>query len=69
VLLPNNHAEAGRVSLYEGYFYFTGFADHSQGVQADNGAEEEASGARWETQHHIRERDQIFPTTRGQTKR
>jgi len=30
--------------------------------------EEEASGACRETQHHIRKRDQSFPTTRGQAK-
>jgi len=68
-LLPKHHAEAGRVSLYEGYFYFTGFASPSQGVETGNGAEEEeASGACWETQHHIRKRDQSFPTASGQAK-
>jgi len=69
VLLPKHHAEAGRVSLYEGYFYFTGFAGPSQGVEAGSGAEEEeGSGACWGTQHHIGKQDQSFPTTRGQAK-
>jgi len=69
VLLPKHHAEAGRVSLYEGYLYFTGFAGPSQRVEAGNGAEEEeASGAFWKMQHHIRKRDQSFSTTRGQAK-
>jgi hypothetical protein len=64
--MPNHHTEAGRVSLYEGYFYFTGFAGPSQGVEGGNGAgEEEANGACWETQHHIRKQDQSFPTARG----
>ena len=67
MLLPKHHAEAGRVSLYEGYFHCTGFAGTSLGVEAGNGAEEEASGACWETQRHIRKGDQSFPTTRGQT--
>jgi len=63
VFLPKHHAGEGRVSLYEGYFYFTGFVGTSQGVEAHNGAEEEeASGACWETQHHIWKRDQSFPT-------
>jgi len=43
VLLPKHHAQAGRVSLYEGYFYFTGFAGPSQGFEEGNGAEEEKS--------------------------
>jgi len=46
VPLPKHHAEKGRVSLYKGYFYFTGFASPSQGFEASNGVkEEEASGA------------------------
>jgi len=68
MLLPKHHAELGRVSLYESHFYFTGFAGPSQGGEAGNGADEEASGASWETQHHIRKRDQNFPTPRGQAK-
>jgi hypothetical protein len=69
VLLPKQHAEAGRVSLYEGYFYFTGFAEPSKGVEIVNGAEEEeASGACWETQYHIRKPEQSFQITRGQAK-
>ena len=68
MLLLKHHAAAGRVSLYEGYFYFTGFASPSQGVEAGNDAEEEvASVACWETQD-IRNRDQSFPTPRGQAK-
>ena len=44
--LPKHHAEAGPVSLYEGYFYFAGFAGPPQGVEAGNGEEEEeANGA------------------------
>ena len=66
MLLLKHHAEAGRVSLYEGYFYFTGFASPSQGVEAKNGMEEEeVSSACWKMQHHIRKRDQSFPATRG----
>ena len=66
MLLPKHHAEAGRVSLYEDYFYYAGFAGRCQGVEAGNDAEgEEASGACWETQHHIRKRYQSFPTARG----
>ena len=66
VCLLKHHAEAGRVSLYKGYFYFTGFAGPSQGAAAGNDAEdEEASGACWERQHHIRKLDQSFPTARG----
>ena len=69
VPLPKHHAEAGRVSLYEGFLYFIVFAGPSQGVEASNGADvEEASGACWKTQHHIRKRDQRFPTARGQAK-
>jgi len=69
VPLPKYHAEAGRVNLYEGYFYFAGFSGPPQGVEAGNGEkEEEASGACWETQHHIRKRDQSFPTACGQVK-
>ena len=65
--LPKRHAEAGQVSLCEGYFYFTGFTGPSQGVEAVHGAEEEeASGACWEAYHHIRKWDQSFPTARGQ---
>ena len=65
--LWKSHAEVGRASLYEGYFYFTGFADPSQGIEAGHGAEEEeVSGACWEAQHHIRKRDQSLPTARGQ---
>jgi len=60
VLLLKHHAETGRVSLYEGYFYFTRFAGPSQGVEVGNGAEKEASGACWETQHHNRKRDQSY---------
>ena len=68
MLLPKHHAEGGRVSLYEGYFYFTGFASPSQGVEFSNGAEEEeASGACWEMQH-IRKQDQSFPTAHRQAK-
>jgi hypothetical protein len=69
VLLPKHQAETGRVSLYEGYFYFTGFAGPSQEVEAGNGAEEEeASGACWETQHHIRKRHQSFQQLAGKRK-
>ena len=69
MLLPKHHAETGRVSLYKGYFYFTGFAGPSQGVEAGNGAEEEeGNGACWEKQHNIRKRDQSFPTARRQAK-
>jgi len=58
---------AGRVSLYEGYFYFTVFSDPYQGVEAGHGAaEEEACGGCWEAQHHTRKRDQSFPIARGQ---
>ena len=47
--LPKRNAEEGRVSLYEGHFYFRGFACSSQGVEAGHGAKEkEASGAPWE---------------------
>ena len=67
--LPKNNAEAGRVRLYCGHFYFTAFTCTSQGAEAGNGAEEkEANGACWETQHHIRKRNQSFPTPRGQAK-
>ena len=66
--LPKHHAEAGSVRLYEGYFYLTGFAGPPQGVEACNGEEEEASGACWGSQHHIRKRDQLFPTARKQAK-
>ena len=45
VCLPKHHAEAGRVSLYDGYFYFTGFAGSSRGTAAGSDMEEEASGA------------------------
>jgi hypothetical protein len=38
VTLLKRHAEAGRVSLYEGYFYFTGFTGPSQVVEAGCGA-------------------------------
>jgi len=37
-------------------------------ISSHSPEEEEASGACWETQHHIRQRDQSFPTTRGQAK-
>jgi len=36
-------------SLYKGYFYFIGFANPSQGAEAANGVENEASGACWVT--------------------
>jgi len=44
VLLPKFHSEAGRVNLYEDYFYLKGFTAPSQGVKSGNGAEEEVSG-------------------------
>jgi len=67
VLLPKHYAEEGRVSLYKGYSYFTGFVGNSQRVEAGNGAEEEeANCACWETQHHTWKWDQSFPATRGQ---
>jgi len=48
VPLPKHHDEAGRVSLYEGHLYFAGFAGPPQGVEANNGEEEEeASGVCW----------------------
>jgi len=68
MLLPKNRAEVRRVSLYEDNFYFRGFAGTSQGFEAGNGAEEEASGACWEKWHHLRKRDQSFPIARGQAK-
>ena len=39
--LPKRHYEAGRVRVYEGYFYFTCFAGPSQGFEDGNGSEEE----------------------------
>ena len=68
VCLPKHHAEAGRVSLYEGYFCFTGFASPSQGAKAGHGLEKEASSACRETQHHIGKRVQSFLTAHGQAK-
>jgi len=57
VLLPTQHAEAGRVSLYEGYFYFTAGAGPPQGVEVGHvPEEEEASGVCKEPQRHIRKR-------------
>ena len=67
--LPKRHAEVGRVIDYYGYFYFSDVAGPFERPEAGHGAEqEEASGARWETQHHIRKRDYSFPTARGQAK-
>jgi len=67
VLLPKHHAEAGRVSLYYGYFYFTAVADPPQGVKVGHVPEEEkSSGARREPKHHIGKRGQSLPTVREQ---
>jgi len=69
VLLPKHLSKAGRVGLYEGYCYLTGFAGPSRRFEVSNGAkEEEASGAWLEMQHHIPMRDQSCPTARGQAK-
>ena len=65
--LPKRHAEAGRVSLYEGYSQISDVAGPFEGFEAGHGAEEEeASGACRETQHHIGKQGQTFPTARGQ---
>jgi len=62
VPLPKRHAVAGRVSIYENYFYLLGFTRLSQGFETGHGAEEEeTSGACWEAQHDNRKRDQSFP--------
>ena len=69
VCLPKHYAEAGRTSLYEGYFYFIGSAGPSQGAaRGDSEEEEEFNDACREKQHHIRKRDESFPTASGQAK-
>jgi len=66
--MPKRHVEAGRVSLFKGYFYFTDVAGLSQGAEAGYGPkEEEASGAYWEAEHHFWKRHQSLSTARGQT--
>jgi len=39
VPLPKRHADAGRRSLYVGYFYFSDVAGPSQGAETGYGAE------------------------------
>ena len=50
--LPKIHAEAGRASVYLGYFYPTAFAYPAQGVEVVSVKQvEEASSACWKPQH------------------
>jgi hypothetical protein len=66
VCLPKRYAEAERVSLSEGYFFFSDVFGRVEGAAPDNGEEEEASVACVETQYTNRKLDQCFPTVCGQ---
>ena len=65
--LSKRHAEAGRTSVCESYFFFPDVPCHVEGAAPGNGAEEQkASGSCRETQHPIRKHVHCFPTARGQ---